>query len=87
MRTINDERTSLPDLPDSDPERLSFLIASAMELDIEVKQELLETRSTIERLTRVSALLDQAATSYEERARVHAVAKSNGHASRKVDIE
>ncbi|MBA2338911.1 MAG: LON peptidase substrate-binding domain-containing protein [Pyrinomonadaceae bacterium] len=87
MRTINDERAALPDLPDSDPERLSFLIASAMELDIEVKQELLETRSTIERLTRVSALLDQAATSYEERARVHAVAKSNGHASRKVDIE
>ena len=87
MRTINDERTALPDLPDSDPERLSFLIASAMELDIEVKQELLETRSTIERLARISALLDQAATSYEERARVHAVGKSNGHAGRKIDIE
>ncbi|MBA2502337.1 MAG: LON peptidase substrate-binding domain-containing protein [Pyrinomonadaceae bacterium] len=87
MRTINDERTSLPDLPDSDPERLSFLIASAMELDVEAKQELLETRSTIERLTRISALLGQAATGYEERARVHGVAKSNGHAGKKLDLE
>ncbi len=83
MRTINDERASLPDLPEADPERLSFLVAAALELDAEVKLELLETRSTVNRLTRIRDLLHQAAGNYEERARVHGVAKTNGHSGKK----
>ena len=40
VRVINDERASLPELPETEPERLSFLIAAAMEIEVEVKQEL-----------------------------------------------
>lgn len=87
VRTINDERASLPELPPTEPERLSFLVAAAMELDTEVKLELLELRSTSERLKRLRDLLVRAVSSYEERARVHAIAKGNGHAGKKLEIE
>jgi Lon protease-like protein len=87
VRTINDERASLPDLPETGPERLSFLVAAAMEMDVEVKQELLELRSGSERLKRIQSLLSQAVGAYEERARMHEIVKGNGHAGKKLDLE
>jgi ATP-dependent Lon protease len=79
VRVLNDDRASLPDLPDAEPERLSFLVAAAMELDAEAKQSLLELRSGAERLERISNLLSQVVGNYEERARKHKLAKGNGH--------
>jgi len=79
VRMLNDDRASLPDLPDAEPEKLSFLVAAAMELDAEAKQALLELRSGAERLERISALLSQVVGSYEERARKHKLARGNGH--------
>ncbi len=87
MRAINDDRASLPELPDSDPERLSFVVAAVMEMDAAAKQELLEMRSTAERLRRLYTLLSQAAGSYEARARTHQLAKGNGHAGKHFDLE
>lgn len=87
VRTINDDRAGLPELPESEPERLSFLIAAAMEMDNEVKLELLELRSTTERLERLRDLLTRALSGYEERARMHEISKGNGHAGKKIEIE
>jgi ATP-dependent Lon protease len=87
VREINDERASLPDLPDTDPERLSFLIAAAMEIDTDMKLELLELRSTAERLKRLRDMLARAVSSYEERARMHTIAKGNGHSGKRLDLE
>jgi Lon protease-like protein len=87
MRTANDERGSLPELPQGDPERLSFLVAAVVEMDAESKQQLLELRSTAERLRRLYTLLAEAVTAYEERARTHELARGNGHAGKKVDLE
>lgn len=87
VRTINDERPNLPNIADTEPQRLSFLVAAAMEVDTEVKQELLELRSTSERLRRLSDILARAVSGYEERARVHQLAKGNGHSGRKIEIE
>ena len=87
VRTINDERATLPDISDTEPQRLSFLVAAAMEIDAEVKQELLELRSTSERLERLRGMLSIAVKGYEERARVHELAKSNGHSGRRIEIE
>lgn len=86
VRSINDERASLPELPEAGPERLSFLVAAAMEMDAEIKQEMLELRLSSERLKRLRSLLSQVVGNYEERARMHNVAKGNGHASKKLDI-
>jgi ATP-dependent Lon protease len=87
VRIINDERASLPELPPTEPERLSFLVAAAMELDTEVKLELLELRYTSERLKRLRDLLTRAVSNYEERARIHSIAKGNGHGGKKIDFE
>ncbi|MET0626104.1 MAG: LON peptidase substrate-binding domain-containing protein [Pyrinomonadaceae bacterium] len=86
MRTANDERGTLPELPQDDPERLSFLVAAVVEMEADAKQGLLELRSTAERLRRLYTLLAQAVSSYEERARTHELARGNGHAGKKVDL-
>ena len=58
-----------------------------MEIEGEVKQELLELRSTSERLRRLRDMLARAVKSYEERARIHELAKGNGHSGRKIEME
>lgn len=87
MRSINEERGALPELPLGEPERLSFLVAAVVEMEADAKQQLLELRSTAERLRRVYALLAQAVTSYEERARTRELARGNGHGGKRVDFE
>jgi len=87
VRTINDERAHLPDITDTEPQRLSFLVAAAMEVDTNVKQDLLELRSTAERLQRLREMLGRAVSNYEERARIHELAKGNGHSGRKIELE
>lgn len=87
VRTINDERANLPDIADTEPQRLSFLVAAAMEVDTDVKQELLELRVTSERLRRLRDILARAVAGYEERARVHELAKGNGHSGKRIEIE
>ena len=87
VRIINDERPNLPDISDTEPQRLSFLVAAALEVDVEVKQSLLEMRSTYGRLQRLHDMLVQTVGGYEERARVHELAKGNGHSGKKIEIE
>ena len=87
IRVINDERGNLPDISDTEPQRLSFLVAAAMEIEPETKQELLELRSTAERLNRLRDFLARVVKSYEERARLHAIAKGNGHGGKHVEVE
>jgi ATP-dependent Lon protease len=87
VRTLNDERANLPDISDTEPQRLSFLVAAAMEIDADVKQDLLELTSTSVRLERLRGMLSLAVKSYEERARMHELAKNNGHSGRKIEIE
>ena len=87
IRVINDERGNLPDISDTEPQKLSFLVAAAMEIEVETKQQLLELRSTFERLSRLRDLLARVVKGYEERARLHSVAKGNGHGGKKIEIE
>ena len=44
IRLINDERGNLPDISDTEPQKLSFLVAAALEIEVETKQELLAYR-------------------------------------------
>ncbi len=87
VRIINDERANLPDISDTDPQRLSFLVAAAMEIETDLKQELLELRSTSERLRRLGDMLARAVTTYEERARIHELARRNGHSGKNIELE
>lgn len=87
IRVMNDERGNLPDISDTDPQKLSFLVAAAMEIESETKQTLLELRSTSERLNRLRDLLTGVVGNYEERARLHSIAKGNGHGGKKIEVE
>jgi Lon protease-like protein len=87
IRAMNDERGDLPDISDTNPQRLSFLVSAAMEIEVEMKQELLELRLTSERLSRLRDLLARVVGNYEERARIHSLAKRNGHGGKKIELE
>jgi Lon protease-like protein len=87
VRKINDERAHLPDISETEPQKLSFLVAAAVELDTDAKQQLLEMRSTSARLDRLSEILALVVGNYEERARVHDLAKGNGHSGKKFELE
>jgi Lon protease-like protein len=87
IRILNDERGNLPDISDTEPQKLSFLVAAALEIELETKQELLELRSTYERLRRLRDMLKRVVSNYEERARLHSLAKGNGHGGKKIEIE
>ena len=79
-RTLNDEPEPLPALPD-DPGILSFAIAAMIDIDLEARQALLASRSPLERLQRLDALLSAALGNIVKRAHVHTLAKSNGRGS------
>jgi Lon protease-like protein len=76
-RTIADDASPLPDLPD-EPADVSFAVAQYIDLDLEVKQELLASRSAAARLRQLTALLDEIAGRIEQRAARHTRARGNG---------
>ena len=77
-RTLADDRDPLPTLP-TDPGALSFTIASLIDLDGPGRQRLLASRSPLDRLRELDALLSPAVETLESRAIIHARAKTNGH--------
>jgi Lon protease-like protein len=76
-RTLTDDRDPIPELP-GDPARLSFAIASVVDLDATRRQRLLASRSPVGRLRDLEEVLSPALDSLELRAAVHARAKTNG---------
>jgi ATP-dependent Lon protease len=79
LQALND--TSAPeqfDLPE-DPESFSLSVASALPIDNETKQGLLETTSTRLRLTRLRHFLVGSLANLNQRLIKHERAKGNGH--------
>jgi ATP-dependent Lon protease len=83
---LSGERGRFPDIPQTEPEQLSFLVTAAFNLEAELKYQMLETNSTIERLTRLREILWQTVDKMEESAEVHKIAKTNGHSKKKIDL-
>jgi len=66
------------DLPE-ELEAFSLLVASALPINNEAKQTLLEMTSTRLRLTRLRPYVTSALSDYSDRIRIQHMAKSNGH--------
>lgn len=82
IRAMSREDDNFPDeLPD-DPQALSFLVASLLQMSDEQKMALMELTDTGERLERLRRLLVPAVQKYELRAAVNDLAKTNGHGPR-----
>jgi Lon protease-like protein len=79
VQELNDsELSGNLNLPD-EPEAFSLFIASALPIDNDSKQRLLELTSTRVRLTRLRHYLLGSISAYSERLRIHERAKRNGH--------
>jgi Lon protease-like protein len=76
-RVLASDSDPLPELP-ADSALLSFVVASMIDLDLGVRQELLASRSPAERLRRLDEILSAALPDLAERAEVHRRAKANG---------
>lgn len=83
---LSGERGRFPDIPQTEPEQLSFLVTAAFNLDAELKYQMIETNSTIERLTRLREILVHTVDKMEDSAEIHKIAKTNGHGKKKIDI-
>ncbi len=83
---LSGERGTFPDVQQTDPQALSFLVTAAFNLEPELKYQLLEMRSTIERLTKLREILIQTVDKMEDSAEIHKIAKTNGHSKKKIDI-
>ena len=66
------------ELPE-EPEAFSLLVASALPIDNDAKQTLLEMTSTRLRLTRLRPYVSSALSDYSDRIRIQRMAKGNGH--------
>lgn len=78
VQALDDPPPAIDDPPE-DPEALSLLIASALPIDNDVKQSLLEMTSTRTRLTRLRQHVTSALADYNRRIEIQARAKQNGH--------
>jgi Lon protease-like protein len=83
---ISGNRGRFPEIQKSDPERLSFIVTAAFSLDNQLKNELLETESTVERFGKLRGILAAAVGAMEESAGIHKAAQTNGHSAKKIDI-
>jgi Lon protease-like protein len=77
-RAIADDASPLPDLPE-DAAEMSFAAAQYIDLELDVKQRLLASTSPAHRLRVLNDLLENVIETVEQRAHVHARARSNGH--------
>jgi Lon protease-like protein len=83
---LSGERGAFPEIPQAAPEQLSFLVTAAFNLEPDMKYKMVETRSTIERLTRLREILVQTVDKMEESAEIQKVAKTNGHSKKKIEM-
>ena len=83
---LGGERGMFPDVPQTEPQALSFLVTAAFNLEPDLKYKLLETCSTIERLEKLREILVQAVDKMEESAEIHKIAKTNGHSNKKIKL-
>ncbi len=79
-------RGPFPDVQQTEPQALSFLVTAAFNLEPNLKYKLVETRSTIERMTRLREILKQTVGKMEESAEIQKIAGTNGHSKKKLDI-
>ena len=79
------EENQTPDLPD-DSVALSFIIAASLDVSLDEKQLWLEMTNTNRRLSILSNNLKELVETYELRAQVHKIARTNGRAGKAPDL-
>jgi len=85
METLNDRAAGQPSLA-RDAKQLSFQVSAALEVDPDVKVELLGLRSTLRRLSHLNRILRPLNEELVRRVEVHVRARTNGRGGATRDI-
>ena len=83
---IGGSRGPFPEIHQTDPESLSFLITAAFNFENDKKYRLLEMTSTVQRLSELKEVLERSVAPMEENADLQVAAKHNGHSKKKIDL-
>ncbi len=83
---LSGNRGRFPAIERTDPERLSFVVTAAFNMENDVKYEMLELTSTLTRFDRLRPILETSVGRMEESAATHKAAQSNGHSKRSIDL-
>lgn len=83
---LSGKRGAFPEIARTDAESFSFLSSAAFSFENELKYRLLETTSTVERLTKLREVLVKAADELEASADIRHAAQTNGHSKKKLDL-
>lgn len=83
---MSGQRGEFPEFPQTQPEQMSFLVSAAFNLEAELKYQMLEMRSTTERLEKLREILGQTVDNVEESAEIHKIAQTNGHSKKKINL-
>jgi ATP-dependent Lon protease len=83
---LSGERGRFPEIPQAEPQALSFLVTAAFNLEPEMKYKMVEMRSTIERLEKLREILKQTVGKMEADADIHKLSQTNGHTKKKIDL-
>lgn len=83
---LSGERGRFPEIPQAEPQALSFLVTAAFNLEPEMKYKMVEMRSTVQRLEKLREILKQTVGKMEESADIHKISQTNGHSKKKIDL-
>lgn len=83
---LSNSRGAPPEIAQTEPQSMSFLIAAAFNLAPDLKYELLETRSTETRLKKMREIMRQTVGAMEENAEINKIAGTNGHSKKKINF-
>ena len=83
---LSGQQGEVPEIVQAEPQALSFLVTAAFNLEPQVKYQMLELRSTLERLKKLREILSSAVGKMEKSADIHKISQTNGHAKTKIDF-
>ncbi len=83
---LSGDRRQYETVSQDDPEKLSFLVMAAFNIDNKLKYELLKTTETSDRLKRLHDILVSVAPSIEQHSQLIESSQKNGHSKKDIDL-
>jgi len=84
---LSGDRRQYESVSQDDPEKLSFLVMAAFNIDNKLKYDLLKTTDTSDRLIKLRDILVAVTPNIEEHSELLDVSRKNGHSKKPIDLE
>lgn len=84
---LSRDRRQYESATQEDPEKLSFMVMAAFNLENQLKYDLMKITDTSERLSKLRDILIAVAPSIEEQSHLLEVSQKNGHSKKQIDLD